>query len=202
MGMVLGIVREEMPRHEVLSRKVHYEVRSYAASLVAECKYAGEWGSKGSDNSPFGILARYIGVFGVPQNERSSGGPEPIAMTAPVLVSADAVHDGHVMSFVLPASRFKTLADAPVPTDPRVTLRELPARIQAVRNFSWEFTAARAKGERDLLLADLEDANEWVVRRTPTGDVEWTAAGYNPPFTLPWLKRNEVMVSVDPKTPS
>ena len=197
----------------VVHKAATYEVRRYAPSVIAECSYGqGGWGA-GNDGSPFGALARYIGVFGTPQNAAGSGGekipmtapvlvtaaaaePEPIAMTAPVLVSA--TEKSHTMGFVLPASKYSTVAEAPQPTDPRVTLRQLPERLQASRTFTWSFTPERAKAQLQLLLADLA-SDGWSVRKTASGEPDWQAAGYNPPFAVPFLKKNEVLVHVEEK---
>lgn len=86
MGMVMGKISEEMPAFTVLHKAVSYEVRKYGPSVVAECSYDWEASDGGS---PFGVLARYIGVFGTAQNEQK-GASVPIAMTAPVLVTPPA----------------------------------------------------------------------------------------------------------------
>ena len=70
--------------------------------------------------------------------------------------------------------------------------------VQAVRTYTWSFKAEAAKSQLQLLLADLAK-DEWTVVKRADGEAEWQAAGYNPPFTLPFLKRNEVLVSVRPK---
>jgi len=210
MGMVFGRITEEMPAYTVLHKAASYEVRKYAPSVVAECSYgSGGWGS-GNDSSPFGALARYIGVFGNPQNVQSGSSfgvkaSEAIPMTAPVLVSPPSqkiamtapvlVSDTHTMAFVLPASKYKAVEEAPKPTDPRVIVRLLPERVQAARTFSWNFTPHAAKAQLELLLTDLAK-DDWTLVKSPDGSAEWQAAGYNPPFALPFLKRNEVLVSV------
>lgn len=102
------------------------------------------------------------------------------------------------MAFVLPASKYKTVSECPKPTDPRITLRQLPERVQAVRTFSWGFKPEAAKSQLQLLLVDLAK-DEWIVVKRQDGEAEWQAAGYNPPFTLPFMKTNEVLVSVQPK---
>ena len=206
MGMVLGIVREEMPQFTLVHKAATYEVRRYGPSVIAECSYGGHWGDS-NDGRPFGALARYIGVFGDPQNKKQDSiamtAPvlvtptrEPIAMTAPVLVTAQAQAD--TMAFVLPASRYNTVAEAPAPTDPRVRLRQLPERLQAVRTFTWSFSAAAARKHLEMLCSDLA-SDGWTPRRRTDGDFEWQAAGYNPPFTLPFMRRNEVLVTVEEK---
>ena len=212
MGMVFGVIREEMPRYAVVHSAASYEVRRYGPSLIVETSFgASGWGGDGGDGSPFGALARYIGVFGEAQNQAAGAGEkiamtapvlvtpkaEPVAMTAPVLVTPQA-QAADTMAFVLPASKYRTIAEVPKPTDPRVRLRELPERLQAARVFSWSFGADRAKQQLDLLLADLQ-ADGWTARRGADGQIEWQAAGYNPPFALPFVKRNEVLVTVEEK---
>ena len=197
MGMVMGVVREEMPKHSVLHKAATYEVRKYGPSVIAECGFgAGGWGAENT-RSPFGSLARYIGVFGTPQNVQQGSAPEPIAMTAPVLVTPKPSVE-HKMAFVLPASKYAKMGEAPKPTDPRVSLRELPERVQAVRTFTWNFGPEAAQANLDALLSDLQK-DGWSVVRDKDGTVEWQAAGYNPPFALPFMKRNEVLVSVREK---
>ena len=88
----------------------------------------------------FRILARYIGVFGNPENKDTN----KIAMTAPVLsktssskiaMTAPVLSSANDMRFVLP-KKFKTKEDAPQPTDTRVELIDVPERMVAVKTFS------------------------------------------------------------------
>jgi hypothetical protein len=63
--MVFGVIREEMPQYIIVHKALSYEVRRYAPSLIVETSFgANGWGG-GSDGSPFGALARYIGGTGL-----------------------------------------------------------------------------------------------------------------------------------------
>merc|ERR1712100_240948 len=96
--------------------------------------------------------------------------------------------DGASMSFLLPA-KYTTVESAPKPTDPNVTLQQLPERIHAVRTFSWNFTRERCEEELKKLVSDIQSDGKYVI----VGNAEdLYSAGYNPPFTLPWMKTNEV----------
>jgi hypothetical protein len=55
MGMVMGVVREEMPSHVVLYKAAAFEVRKYAPSVLAMCSYGDgvKWGDPSNDSSPF-----------------------------------------------------------------------------------------------------------------------------------------------------
>lgn len=223
MGMILGRISEEMPKHVVVHRTANYEVWRYTSSSVAAVVHAIDLKDPKTNEIPtdqrfssmaFGMLARYIGVFGNPQNEASStGSHEAIAMTAPVIMdpptnkekiamTAPVIMDpadgasnasGSAMKFLLP-SKYQTLEETPKPTNPAVKLEIVPAgRCEAVRTFSGNFNMKRATEEATNFLEVLKQDQEKIK---VIGD--WTAQGYNPPFTLPFLKRSEIHVPVDP----
>ena len=139
MGVVFGKISEELPKHSVVATAANFTVRHYEPSIAAMCDYRSGWGSS-SDGTPFGALARYIGVFSTPENTAAKKeAPEPISMTAPVLI--DPTRNTHTMMFLLPASKYKSIETAPKPLNPSVRLQELPARLMAVRQFNGSTSA-------------------------------------------------------------
>jgi hypothetical protein len=86
-----------------------------------------------------------------------------------------------------------TLETLPTPTDPRVKIEQVPARTFGVIRFTglWRDEKNREKA-KELV--------DWIVRE---GEYEITSkpifAGYNPPWTIPFLRRNEVMVELRKK---
>jgi hypothetical protein len=125
---------------------------------------------------------------------------EKIAMTAPVLAqpgnemragSASSLtpegNESWTIAFVLPEGL--TAASAPAPTDPRVTLRDLPSRRVASIRFSGRFRNATAEMKRQFLA-------DWLASRGLSHSDDWRVAGYNPPWTIPALRRNEVLVTL------
>lgn len=109
-----------------------------------------------------------------------------ISMTAPVFME-DASGQAR-MSFVLPATY--TLDSAPVPQDPDVKLNEIKDYTVAAITFSGLLSADNIAKHRTMLEAWIED-NGYKI----TG--AYKAAGYNPPFTIPALRRNEVLIPVE-----
>lgn len=159
------------------------EVRRYPRSVVVETTAATE-------RAAFGRLFRYISGANRADAEVSMTAPvetgESIAMTAPV--ETDGREGGVRMAFYLPASY--DYEAAPAPTDPDVRLVEVPERLLAVRGFSWWTTDRRVESQTADLLVTLDD------------EPGLTAAGdpfllrYDPPWTLPFLRTNEVAVEV------
>ena len=205
MGSAIGKITEELPRHEVVAKTAAYEIRRYAPCVVVETSYTSRRGMmEGDQGGPFMRLAKFIGVMAKPENEAA----EPIAMTAPVLMSraddgataASTTHRNdepfspnnvYKMAFFLPASRYTQAADAPKPTSPHVKLVDVPARTVAAVTFSGTMRAPLiAEKERELREALAKDGV-----KTPEG-AEAMAAGYNPPWTPSFLKTNEVMLEV------
>ena len=189
MGSIIGKITEELPRHEVLTKTASYEIRRYAPCVVAETGFQSKKGMfEGDQGTSFMRLAGFIGVMAKPKNEQAA----PIAMTAPVLMNKANDEGSYKMSFFLPASRFGKASDAPVPTDPNVTIKDVPGRTVAVRTFSGNMRAALI-AEKDKELRDAR-AKDGVC---PKAGAEVMAAGYNPPWTPWFLKTNEVLLEVE-----
>lgn len=108
-----------------------------------------------------------------------------ISMTAPVETAeaGDAIR----MAFFLPAEY--DLSSAPRPTDPAVELVGIPERTLAVRQFSWWPSERRVARQSERLLDTLAGADVAVIG-TPF------FLAYDAPWTLPFLRRNEVAVEV------
>ncbi len=193
----------EEPSHRIVQTFSAFELRQYAPYLVAETIVDADFDKAG--NRAFRILAAYI--FGnnsgqqkiemtAPVNQQpapASGGRqregEKIEMTAPVTQRpARGTGAGrYVLSFVMPR-RF-TLATLPQPNDPRVILREEPARLMAVRQYSGRWTEANYRREEAVLLSAIREQGY-----QPLGAPVY--ARYNSPFSLWLTRRNEVMVEV------
>lgn len=184
----------EEPRFEVLLETQEYEVRRYAPHIVAEVDVKGEF--KEAGNEAFRVLAAYIFGANVPRkkmemtapvNSRNARSGNRMAMTAPVL-SRDVDLDTYTYSFVM--ERKYTMDTLPEPTDPRVRLRIEEPRVMAVRRFSGRWTYENYKDNESSLLNAL--ANDGIERKG-----EPILARYNSPFTLWFLRRNEVMIEVE-----
>jgi hypothetical protein len=202
----------EQPAYEVLARlKDGAEVRQYAARVAAETVVEGVDEPKGR-NEAFDRLAKYIfganraraGAVAGAGKARSetiamtapvqtAGRREKVAMTAPVQTTTDRQAGGGnkrgvTMRFFLPKKL--TVETAPTPTDARVRDVAVPAETVAVLRFSGSWDERGINAKKAALLKSLEGTN-------------WKAAGepytlfYDPPFTFPFLRRNEVAVAVE-----
>ena len=202
LGTLLGAhsaMAYEEPLYDILVQQDDYEIRTYEPYLVAETKING--GFVQSGNAAFSILAGYI--FG------NNAGTEKMEMTAPVTSQA-AGQSGTKMAMTVPVTstpanftqdgpqeytyqfvmeRKYDLETLPKPNDSRITLREVPARTVAVRQYSGRRTEQNYRANLDELLNALE-RDEIDVTGTPQ------TAAYDGPFTLPFLRRNEVLIEV------
>ena len=146
------------------------EIRAYAPRVMAVT------GMTEDSDSGFRVLAGYI--FG------GNAAEQKIAMTAPVQQSMAGEKE---MAFMIPAEY--ALEDLPEPEDQRVSFREAPAYTAAVIQFSGWASAEKADENwqqlRQFLIAEGIDI---------TG--EPTLNQYNPPWTLPFMRRNEIIVPV------
>ena len=96
------------------------------------------------------------------------------------------------MSFLLP-SEYTQLSQLPTPRNPNVTLSQLPGRVMAVMQFSgWCDETTVATKSREL-----QEAVERDAELTAVEGAKVQLARYNPPFTIPFLRTNEVMLPVE-----
>ena len=191
---LVGIRSTAEPAYSVLQNDASFEVREYAEMVVAETRVDASFDDAG--NIAFGRLFGYISGANASASEIAMTAPvmavdkstavgETIAMTAPV--TGEETPLGWRYAFVLPESY--TLASAPQPDNPDVRLERVPARKVAVVRYSgsWSETG---------YLQNLQRLQQWMAQnRLEAGSLP-RVAGYDPPWTLPFLRRNEVMIDI------
>lgn len=163
----------ETPDYTIEKADGAFEIRRYPDMVVAEVTQSGERMNAIGDG--FSALADFI--FGA--NEPKA----PIAMTAPVTQQSTELGDAWNVRFVMP--RQYTMADLPKPKNTKVKLEEVPSRSVIVIRFS-----GSTKDEN--VMARMEDLKNYVAKNKLVVSGEPVFAFYNPPWTLPFLRRNEI----------
>jgi len=191
-GQVLGDVNVEEPKFDVVldrkDRAVPYEVREYGSRWTV-----GTDMKDSDDSSAFQRLAAYIGVFQTPQNEKKM----KIEMTAPVAVKHQAGGEpgASEMDFFLP-SAMDAMSKIPRPNFDNVKIGEVAPAVGAVLRFAGSMRRECSRQNAALLIKQLkEDGVELDMEEA------WAAGkaqfwGFNPPMTLPNLRRNEVWMEL------
>jgi len=146
------------------------EIRAYAPRIMAVT------GINEDSDSGFRVLAGYI--FGGNAEEQK------IAMTAPVQQTMAGEKE---MAFMMPAEY--ALKDLPQPEDQRVSFREAPAYTAAVIQFSGWASAEKAD-------ENWQQLQRFLIAEGIDITGEPTLNQYNPPWTLPFMRRNEIIVPV------
>lgn len=190
-GQESAIATEEA-KYTVLIQDDEFELRDYAPSVQAEVRV--ESSREEAVGKAFNALFQYISGANRSRRQIAMTAPvgqsETIAMTAPVGQSPNS--GGWIVSFMLPAELGPDTA--PEPTDPQVRLHVLPARRVASVRYS-------GGDDEDNYLKQLEKLREWMFYRSLKGTGELVWARYNPPFTPPWLRRNEILLTVESPAP-
>jgi hypothetical protein len=186
----------EEPKFSLALKDGAFELRDYAASVVAEVSVTGNHDEAGRRG--FGLLAGYIFGANTARQKIAMTAPvtrlpkgETIPMTAPVTQTAAKATGGGewLVRFTMPA-RYR-LEDLPLPSDPAVSLHDQPPARLAVLRFSGLSGDAKVADATDRLLA-------WVAARRMVAVGPSQLARYDPPWTPWFLRRNEVMVPVAP----
>jgi hypothetical protein len=165
----------QSPEYSTLKTTDNYEVRQYASYSVCSTELEVDTEDKSSTMNPivtgkgFNKLADYI--FG-----------KQLSMTTPVIISSGS------MEFVLPSGL--TMSSAPLPDDTDVLLKDVTPEVVATR----EFTGLATDGEVMRQRTALEDA--LLADGITYDNLSFRVLQYNPPYTLPWLRRNEVVLKL------
>ena len=171
----------EIQRYEVLSNQDGFETRRYEPFVTISKIENGSMAAAG--NQAFRPLANFI--FG----GTKSG--QQIAMTAPV--TQVKVADGYRVSFVMPASM--RIENMPEPASSDILIEEHPAGKYAALKFSGLSGPRKSK----RLIRRLSSMSEGEGLRISGPAL--LAIYDNPNTTLPFLRRNEILIPIDMEIP-
>lgn len=187
----------EEPAHTAQKFDGGIELRDYAPVIAAEVEVTGE--RKEAISKGFQLIADYI--FG--NNEPKA----TIAMTTPVIQQADAKKSGEKIAMTTPViqqgdgKRWKvqfimpadyTLETLPKPVNPEVKLKHVAGKKMAVIRFSG------STGDDAKMAAKRAELEAYVAANHLKSVGEPLMAFYDPPWTLPFLRRNEIMLEIQP----
>ncbi|CAM3799179.1 SOUL family heme-binding protein [Polynucleobacter arcticus] len=191
----------EEPKYTLLEKSEPFELRAYAPRIVAEVQVSGDLDAASSQG--FRLIAAFIfgknqvsekiamtAPVGIESGDQSKSAK--IAMTAPVLTEGSKSPDVNAknawtVSFVMPAEY--TLDSLPKPLDSQVKIRQVPAEKRAVITFSGFYN-------EEKVLEKTQALRDWMKSQNLRAIGEPQFARYNPPWTLPFMRRNEVMIQV------
>jgi hypothetical protein len=182
----------EEPKYELIEKSDNFELHQYHPMLIAGVLVDGNTDQVSSKG--FRLIADYI----IGNNKTRTDSSGKINMTAPVTIEPESekismtipvtlekISDRWRVNFVMPSQY--SLDTIPYPNNKQVKLREIPARQVAVLGFSG-FANEENTAKRTQKLLEWMDKNNLI----PTRSIE--LARYNPPWTLPFLRRNEIIV--------
>jgi len=210
IGLILGFLWTanamaiEEPKYEVLLSDGPYEIRHYTSILIAETVVEGDMDE--ASNKGFRLIADFI--FGNNQIADSLTS-EKIAMTAPVTLEPQSAKISMTapvtvepqskesdmqtaklwrVNFVMP-SRY-SLATIPKPKNSAVNLREIPGKHYVVLKYSGFNSVSRVQSK-------VQETTEWALKRNFKVVGTPQLSRYDPPWTLPMFRRNEIMLEIE-----
>jgi len=184
----------EEPEFKLISEEGEFQIREYEPKIIAQVEVEGDFDEASSKG--FKLLANYI--FG---NNLLDGISKKISMTTPVemtplaenLLMTSSVMDDQInnkwsINFVMP--REFSIDTLPKPNNSQVNIIEVPKEKYAVIVFSGLVRESSYAEKAELLSNYLEEKS---FKQQGTIKI----ARYNPPWTLPFFRRNELMVRID-----
>jgi hypothetical protein len=188
------LMATDEPEFKLILKEDKFEIREYAPKIIAQVEIFGDFNDASSKG--FKILADFI--FG---NNTTTDGNSKIEMTAPVEmepltqkinmtkpVLAQGIDNKWIVSFIMP-NEF-TLGTLPKPNNKSIKILSLPKEKYAVIVFSG-LVRESSYLEKEKFL------NEFIKEKKLKSSGKIKIARYNPPWTLPFFRRNELMLKVN-----
>lgn len=185
----------ETPKYQVISQEGDFEIRQYEPRIIAEVTVPGDLDSASGDG--FRMLAGFIFGNNHLANESevtvSAERSQKISMTAPVTIEPENMEESFSQSrqwrveFTMPNQY--TLKTLPIPNNSAIHIKEIPSKTYAVVRYSGLNTEHRINEETQRLF-------NWISSQNLDMNGTPELARYNPPWTLPMFRRNEVLVAI------
>lgn len=186
---VFGIRIEKEPAYREIVKQGTKSIRSYSAYVIVKTQQMGDL--RNDEKESFYKLFNYISGENEEQEKMPMTAPvlqgrptQKIAIASPVLPYNK---QGWDMSFVLPQNY--SPKNAPTPSDASLKLDYIPAQIVGVIRYSGAVNESRINS----LFLELK---QWLESQGYQVVSDLRSARYDPPFTLPFLRRNEIHVDV------
>jgi hypothetical protein len=181
---------EKAPYHLVLQDNA-VEIREYSPLVIVSTLSSGDFDE--ATSTSFRRLFKYISGHNISRQKVDmttptliEGKAQKIEMTAPVLIAEEG--ESWKMSFHLPSEY--TFETAPEPTDQQVFLEQVKPQKTATLRFSGLLRRKKVEAMRQELI-------KWLDEKGYAYNAEeYKVAGYNPPWTVPFLRRNEIMIPI------
>lgn len=182
LGLTNMAKATDIAPYDIIHQDGKFDVRHYERMVWV----SAPMDEAGETSSAFRSLFNYI--YGDNNQEQK------IAMTAPVFMDKDtgvaSEKEQKLMSFVMPFDY--SLASTPIPDNADLTIEEVfDYRVASIR-FSGRLTAKSIKSHREKL-------EQWMLDNNFKASGDAKVAGYNAPYVLPFLRRNEVLIPVSEK---
>jgi hypothetical protein len=179
----------EEPSYRIVVQLEPFEIRQYPPMIVAQVEVPGDLSEASS--AGFRLIANYI--FGNNISVRDGGlttaepAPEKIAMTVPVIAEGKGGQKTWLIQFVMPKQY--TMDTLPKPNNPQVKLLPMGPQKLAVIRFTGFISDDKVQEKTAELMAWIKSRNE-IALGNPR------LARYNPPWSIPWMRRNEILIPI------
>jgi hypothetical protein len=186
---MFGGISVETPPYDVIAKKDGYEIRRYHKQFLAQNTYKVPTNTDFSSKAGTGFYPLFQFISG--NNNTNT----KISMTAPVIMQETEVDGGvkRTMSFIMSPSKFASSDQVPKANDENIQIVEQSnSRDMACITFNMSMTTEKnAAKERELREAAARDGIQLSTNRN---DVLYF--GYNPPYTIPYFRRNEICIPI------